>query len=125
MSKSDLKALGSLITKERTNREMTQRDLAAASGVGLSTVFHLEQGDFKRPDPDKLQRIATALELDVEDFFTLAGYTPQDGLPSLGPYLRKKYEDELSATNRKKLERYFEELRKDDDSGRRRRGSAR
>lgn len=125
MSKADLKALGSLITKERTSRKMTQRDLAAASGVSLSTVFHLEQGDFNRPDPDKLQRVAQALELEVEDFFTLAGYTPQDGLPSLGPYLRKKYEGELSATDRKKLERFFEELRKDEDSGRRRRGSAR
>jgi len=125
MSKADLKALGSHISKARASREMTQRDLAAAAGVTASTILHLERGDFNRPDPDKLQRVAQALELEVEDFFTLAGYTPQDGLPSLGPYLRKKYEGELSAADRKKLERFFQELRKDDDSGRRRRGSAR
>jgi transcriptional regulator with XRE-family HTH domain len=111
MSKSELKALGTLIYRERVKRKLTQRDLAGKAGVGLSTIFHLEQGDFKRPDPEKLQRIARALDLDAEDLFAFAGYTPSDGLPNFGPYLRTKFKGELSAKDRKDVERYFEQMR--------------
>jgi transcriptional regulator with XRE-family HTH domain len=117
MSPNNLKALGKLIARERAKRKLTQRDLAGDAGVGHATIFHLERGDFKRPDPEKLQRIARALDLDAEDLFALAGYTPSDGLPNFGPYLRTKFGKELPASARKELERYFEQIRDEHGKG--------
>ena len=84
------------------------------------TIMRLERGEFGRPDPEKLQRIARALDLDARDLFALAGYVPSDGLPNFGPYLEAKYGDELSASARKELERHFERLRKKRGQGGRR-----
>jgi transcriptional regulator with XRE-family HTH domain len=127
MSPTQLKALGKLLRSARSDRGLTLGAVASASGVVESTIKRLEDGDFKRPDPEKLQRIAGALDLDVEDLFALAGYTPTKSLPNFGPYLRTKQNETLSAASRKKLERYFEQLRVEDAAKKHRggRGSAR
>jgi transcriptional regulator with XRE-family HTH domain len=117
MSPSDLKALGKLIARTRTERDLTRDVVASAAGLAESSLKRLEDGEFKRPDPDKLQRIARALALDAEDLFALAGYTPSDGLPGFGPYLRTKFGKELPAPARKKLERYFEQVREEHGKG--------
>jgi transcriptional regulator with XRE-family HTH domain len=124
MSKSQLKALGKLIASERAKRGLSLEALGTDAGVSRATVLRLERGEFGRPDPEKLQRIARALELDVEDLFALAGYTPGEGLPNFGPYLRTKHGKELSASDRRELERHFEKLREKRTKGGSR-GSAR
>jgi transcriptional regulator with XRE-family HTH domain len=109
---SNLKALGRLIARERARQGLSLETLGNAAGGTRTTIMRLERGEFGRPDPEKLQRIARALELDVEDLFALAGYIPSDGLPSFGPYLEAKFGDELSASDRKELERDLERRRK-------------
>ncbi len=126
MSKSQLKALGKLLHTARKERGLTLGAVASASGMDGSSIKRLEDGQFNRPDPEKLQRVARTLDLDVEDLFALAGYTPTEGLPNFGPYLRTKQNENLSATSQKKLERYFEQLRAEDAKKRRGgRGTAR
>lgn len=105
------------MARERAKAKLTQRDLAERAGVTHPTILRLERAEFARPDPQKLQRIAQALDLDVADFFALAGYVPAESLPSFGPYLRIRWAEELSAEDRKALEREFERRR------RRRRGA--
>jgi hypothetical protein len=39
--------------------------------------------------------LASALDLDRQDLFALAGYRVPEGLPNLGPYLRTKYGEDL------------------------------
>lgn len=124
MSKSQLKALGKLVAQARNDRGLTREVVARQAGLAESSLKRLEDGEFARPDPEKLQRIARALDLDVEDLFALAGYTPSDGLPNLGPYLRRKFEGDLSAKDRKDVERYIEQKRAERRKGGRR-GSAR
>jgi transcriptional regulator with XRE-family HTH domain len=111
MSQTQLKALGRVIARERAKAKLTQRGLAEKAGVTHPTILRMERGDFKRPDPEKLQRIAHALNLGAGDFFALAGYVHADHLPSLGPYLRTKFEGDLSAKDRKDIERYVEQKR--------------
>jgi transcriptional regulator with XRE-family HTH domain len=111
MSQAQLNELGRLILRERSKAKLTQRELAEKAGVVNATIWHLERGDFKRPDPDKLQRIARALNLSAADFFAQVGYVHADHLPSLGPYLRTKFGDDLSAKDRKDVERYIEQKR--------------
>jgi transcriptional regulator with XRE-family HTH domain len=111
MSQAQLKELGKVLARERAKAKLTQRALAEKAGVTHPTILRMERGEFKRPDPEKLQRIAHALDLGAGDFFALAGYIHADHLPSLGPYLRAKFEDGLSAKDRKEIERYVEQKR--------------
>lgn len=108
MAQAQLNELGRLIHRERAKAKLTQRDLAEKAGVTHSTILHLERGDFKRPDPEKLLRVAHALNLNAADFFVLLGLHA-DQLPSLGLYLRSKFKSKLSAEDRKDIERYVEQ----------------
>jgi len=112
MSQTQLQELGRVIHRERAKAKLTQRELAEKAGVVHGTIWHLECADFKRPDPKKLQRIAHALNLEVADLFALVGYVPSESLPSFGTYLRVKWPKELSAGDRKALERDFERRRR-------------
>jgi transcriptional regulator with XRE-family HTH domain len=116
----NLKALGKLIARERGRQGLSLETLANAAGSTRATILRLERGEFGRPDPKKLKRIAHALGLDAGDLFALAGYASPDGLPGFGPYLEAKYGDDLSASARKELERHFNRLRKKPRSGGRR-----
>jgi len=109
---SNLKALGKLIARERARQGLSLETLGNAAGGTRATIMRLERGEFGRPDPEKLQRIARALGLDVADLFALAGYRPSDDLPNFGPYLEAKYGEELSTSARRELERQFNRLRK-------------
>lgn len=111
MSQAQLNKLGRVIARERAKAKLTQRSLAEKAGVTHPTILRMERGEFKRPDPDKLLRIAEALDLNSGDFFALAGYIHADHLPSLVLYLRAKFEGDLSAEDRKDIERYVEQKR--------------
>jgi transcriptional regulator with XRE-family HTH domain len=117
---SNLMALGKLIARERARQGLSLETLGNAAGATRSAIMRLERGEFNRPDPEKLQRIARALDLDAADLFALAGYRPSDDLPSFGPYLEAKFGDELSARDRRELERDLERRR-----GKRKRGGRR
>lgn len=120
MSQAQLNELGRVIARQRAKAKLTQRGLAEKAGVTHPTILRLERGEFGRPDPEKLERIAHALNLGAGDFYALAGYTHSDHLPSLARYLRIKFEGDLSAKDRKDVERYVERKR-----AKGRRGSAR
>ena len=50
------------------------------------------------------------LEVEVEDFYVLAGYMVPEGLPELAPYLRVKYD--LSEDASEQVKRYVARLKK-------------
>ena len=66
-------------------------------------------GQTDTPKPDHLQRLARALDADIEDLYALAGYVMPEGLPEFAPYLRTKYglPDQAAA----QLDEYFQALR--------------
>ena len=120
MSPRELTDLGTFIAKARKEAGLSQEGLADKAKVSGSTILRLERGEFGRPDPEKLQRIARALDVDAEDLFALARYVAPGGLPAFGPYLRAKFGTELPPKARKDLEKYFEQLRDEygeDDRG--------
>ncbi len=121
---SNLKALGKLIARERARQGLSLETLGNAAGGTRTTIMRLERGEFGRPDPEKLQRIARALGLNVADLFALAGYMPSDALPNLDSYLRTMFGNDLSARDRKDIERYVEQKRSKRREGGRR-GSSR
>ena len=93
MSSQNAKKLGRFIEKHRKQQGISQETLGEMAGLPGSTIFRIERGEFKAPSPEKLQRIAVALEVDFEDLFSLAGYATPEGLPGLPVYLREKFDD--------------------------------
>ena len=61
--------------EEMGRREWRQVDFARATGVDVSMVSRWRQG--RRPDPASLERVATALGVDLDELLTLAGHRPR------------------------------------------------
>ncbi len=96
-------SLGHLIREQRQARGLSQRALARATGLQNSTIMRLEVGSLERPDPLVLQRIARALDTDLENYYLLGDYPLPRGLPDVGVYMRTKYQlsdEEIAQVNK-------------------------
>lgn len=89
MSPKDSTSLAETIRRHREAAGLSQLALARMIGVPASTVFRMERAEVEAPDPDKLQRLAAALEIDPEELFSQ--YPAPERLPEFAPYLRAKY----------------------------------
>lgn len=110
MPKDKYGQLGTYIYEKRTALGMSLRDLEASSGIGRGPLSEIEKGA-RGANPETLQRIAEALRVDYEDLYAVSGISRPEKLPELDAYLRTRYRNELTAADRRSLERYFEELR--------------
>lgn len=93
MESGQVKRLGQTLRARREKLGLSQRQLAAQAGVNDATIVRIEHGEFNAPAPDKLSRIAEALDLPLADVFALADYVVPSQLPSFQPYLRSRYQD--------------------------------
>lgn len=109
MSDSELPELSAALRAHRTRAGLTVRQLAEKSGLTSSTLSRLETGQIETPRPEHLQRLARALDVDIEDLYAVAGYLMPEGLPELRPYLRAKYG--LPDQAARQLDEYFQALR--------------
>lgn len=102
--------LGKAMREAREAKGISQRQLGKLSGVDYSSISRMERGEFASPDPVKLQKLARLLDVDLEEFYALAGYLMPEGLPELVPYMRAKYD--LPGEAAEELQRYFARLQK-------------
>src|SRR4051794_21374498 len=109
MNKEQAKRFGQWLRQRRQEAGMTTTELARQVGTTDGTITRFEQGAFNAPAPDKLTRIAHALDLSLADVYAMAGYVVTDDLPSFQPYLRRKYRD-LPGPAVKELERSFNKI---------------
>lgn len=96
MDPDQAKALGRFLRARREALGLSTRRLAALAQVPDSTIVRFEQGAYAAPSPDKLARLARALQVPLADIYALADYAVPADLPSVRPYLRTKYRN-LSA----------------------------
>ena len=106
MTPDQARRLGTLLHERRSKLGLSTRQLEQASGVDDTSIIRLERGALQRPTMDKLDKLATALGLAIEDVLATAGLTRPDGLPSLRPYLRAKY-PQLPRQAEAEVDRYF------------------
>lgn len=83
--------IGKYIREHREARHLSARKLGQLAELDNSYIIKLEEGAFQAPGPDRLAKIAQALETPVADIYAVAGYTPAHDLPTLMPYLLAKY----------------------------------
>lgn len=101
--------LSGTIRSARIARGFSTYELGSRVGVNQSNVVRIESGHIAAPNPSLLSAIAEALDLDVADLYTLAGYTRPSQLPTFTPYLRSKFAD-MPAAARAELEQSFRHI---------------
>jgi transcriptional regulator with XRE-family HTH domain len=109
MNKDQAKALGEFVRKRRQELGLSTHELGKVVGTRNSTIMRLEQGAFAAPRPDKLARIAEALQIGLADLYARAGYVTPSELPSFHAYLPAKYR-QLPEAAVEELIRLFDEL---------------
>lgn len=109
MTPEQAKILGQTLKARRQELALSTHRVAKLAGMDQATVSRLEAGSILAPAPDKLSRLAQALDLSGADLFALADYTVPTDLPALKPYLRAKYRH-LSAEDIEKIDAYTAEL---------------
>jgi transcriptional regulator with XRE-family HTH domain len=111
MDQEQAKELGRRLREQRERLGLSTRELAERASTTHTTIARFEQGAFDAPAPDKLSRIAAALDLSLADVFALAEYSVPSDLPSFSPYLRSKYRG-LPTPAVEELERAFQRVAK-------------
>ncbi|WP_410641210.1 helix-turn-helix domain-containing protein [Amycolatopsis sp. lyj-346] len=101
--------LGDYIRHGREDMGMSTRKLSQQLGMHPSYISRVEAGAFQHPSPEKLQRIATCLNLEYASLCALAGYGEPGGLPNYPAYLRLKFD--MSDEDASRLVEYFDLLR--------------
>ncbi|MCP4307046.1 MAG: helix-turn-helix transcriptional regulator [bacterium] len=87
-------ALGQTIKAARQAKNLAAYQLAEQTGViHRATIRRIETGEITRPRPETLQQLARALDLNLDDLLSLAGYAQLKDLPGFEPYLRAKHHD--------------------------------
>ena len=102
--------IAKLLQRRRIELALSLRQVAARAGLNSSTLFSIEEGTNLSPSPETLKVIASVLQLNVTDLYAVAGWLPAGDLPTLKPYLRTKYGDDLPEAAVQELERYFDQL---------------
>jgi transcriptional regulator with XRE-family HTH domain len=83
--------LGRFLKERRTALGLSTYQVAELADVPQSTIVRFELGQYAAPRPEKLSRIAGALQLPVAEVFAQMGYVNASDLPEMETYLRIKY----------------------------------
>jgi transcriptional regulator with XRE-family HTH domain len=106
MTTAQAKQLGALVARARARKGLSLRDLAGQLGLARSWLGYLEQGRYVDPGPDRLARIAEALDLEPTQIDRITRGAVSDGLPDMRTYFRAKYA--LTPEQIAQIERYVE-----------------
>lgn len=75
-----VEGLGDYLKEQRTNAELSLRQLSEAAGVSNPYLSQIERG-LRKPSADVLQQIAKALRISAEQLYIRAGIlSPEDGV---------------------------------------------
>lgn len=102
------KKLGALVHNARSAKGVSLRTLADGVGVNFSLISYIEAGRVHRPEVRTLQRLSRALDIPLDQLYSLAGYNRPEGLPELRDYLKLKYR--LSERAIDEIENRFEQV---------------
>lgn len=103
--------IGHRLKAAREAKGYSLRQLAESTGIDFGYIGRLERGHIAEPGPGRLQRLAEALDIDLEDLYGLAGYITPSSLPNLPAYLRTKYD--LPAAAAERVEKYLARLQRE------------
>ncbi|NQE69695.1 hypothetical protein NG2371_04162 [Nocardia gamkensis] len=88
---SETTPLGVLLKTLREERGLTHYALQERSGIDRSNLRRIESGILAHVKLATLERLADALDVDVEDFYEAHWETTGQPLPSIPTYFRTKH----------------------------------
>lgn len=74
---NDAETIGQRIKRERLDRQLTQRDLADAVGVGVPHISKVEAGR-ENPSDDLLAKLARVFRVDPDELLLVARRLPAE-----------------------------------------------
>ncbi len=100
MARLDVSSLGSYIREQRTNAELSIRELARVAGVSNPYLSQVERG-IRQPSAQTLSRVADALRISAEQLYVRAGFLDRNHEHSVkaaimdDPYLTEVQREDL------------------------------
>jgi len=101
-----------LISQLRRKREeagLSVNEVARRAKVDPGTAWRIEQGMIPTPRAESLIAIGKVLDIPPADLFATVGWLSPDELPTVGPYLRTKY-DHLPDEAIEEAEKYIADV---------------
>ncbi len=90
MTQAQATRLGELIRSAREAKGLSLRTLESKTGVARTWLVYVEAGRSLEPSPDRLARVAEALEIDPADIDGVSGGYLARSLPTVRTYFRSK-----------------------------------
>lgn len=109
MTQTQAQRLGTVIQKARERKGHSLRAFAELVGLPRTWLHELEHGVYLDPAPDRLARIAEALEIAPGTIDKITRGSVASSLPGMRTYFRAKYQ--LSPDEAAQVEAYVERLR--------------
>ena len=103
--------LGAFLRTAREAMGLSNRGLAALSGIDQATIGRIESGFIARPTASTLARLAAALKVETAELYAKAEYLTESGLPTFRPYMRTKY-GQLPEEDIERIEAYAARIAK-------------
>src|ERR1700758_5362681 len=91
MTTEQTEQLINLLAKKRKEAGLSINEVGRRAGVDVVTFWRIEQGMIPTPKAESLLAIGKVLGIPSSDLFAIVGWIPSGELPSIGPYLRAKY----------------------------------
>ena len=91
MNEEQALTLAELLRARRAELGLSASEAARRVGMTPSTLTRLENGQSTSPTAASLQALGDVLDIRVADLFATVGWVPEGELPTLTPYLRRKY----------------------------------
>jgi transcriptional regulator with XRE-family HTH domain len=104
-------ALGTKINELRRGKGLTLEELAQAAGSSKSYMWEIENKDVARPSAEKLDRIASALDVTAEYLIDATSAAPSDDVLDRAFYRKFQKAD---PTVKEKLKKILDVLDEDD-----------
>jgi transcriptional regulator with XRE-family HTH domain len=112
MTNQQAAALGDLIRAARNAKGLSYYALAALTGMDFSWLARLERGQYTKPDPAQLARLAEALDIDPARIDRISKNHLANSLPTMRTYLRSK--EKLSPQAMDAIEQALADIRAQD-----------
>ncbi len=114
MTGPQARAVGRIIAKGRAKAHLTLAELEQVSGIPGTWIFHVEKGHYTDPAPERIGRLASALNIDPADLNRVGDDYLADGLAERRIYLRGKEKLPLEALD--EVDRFLDELHRKYDT---------
>ena len=100
----------------RKNKKISQRKLAASSGVSFAYIQQLEKGERKNPSIDIITKLASALNISINDLLEDTSYSIQDILNDIYDNYSLADLERISGLNTNQISWIFDKYRNKDTS---------